>query len=314
LRYNSGLKALRIGAGLVVVLFLVYSLARQVDVQEIARRLKGADILWTGVALLSVGATLWIRAMRWQVLLASHPSLANSAGLARLIAAGQVLNTFVPARTGELFRAYVAGKAGAEDRLYALGTIGAEKLLDVLLWFILLGGVLLWVPLPAWVMTGAIISWWVFVTLVGLLALSVAFRKALRGWLSRPVIPQVLTRWLEALGRGVSVLRQPGVLLTASLWSLLLWGAYVFNNWAVFRALHIERGLAGAVLVLVILQAGIAPPSTPAKIGVFEYLCVLALGLLGLSSEASLSYGMVLHLVILIPPLAWGVPALVRPG
>ena len=142
-------------------------------------------------------------------------------------------------------------------------------------------------------------------------------RNRIRGGLDRIGLPDSLGRWLEALTEGIATLRPPGVLFMGVFWSLLLWAMYVLNNWAVLRALNIlqgEQALAGAVLVLIIVQVGMIPPSTPAGLGVFEYLCILALGLVGVSPEAALSYGLVLHAVVLLPPLAWGAVYLVRTG
>ena len=76
-----------------------------------------------------------------------------------------------------------------------------------------------------------------------------------------------------------------------------------------------ENGV-GALLVLVVLQAGLVPPSTPAKIGVFQALCVASLGLLGYDVAASLAYGLVLQWVVMLPPLGlWLADLLLgRPG
>jgi hypothetical protein len=72
----------------------------------------------------------------------------------------------------------------------------------------------------------------------------------------------------------------------------------------------------GALLVLVMLQAGLAPPSTPAKLGVFQALCVAGLGLLGYDVAAGLAYGLALQWVVMLPPLGlWLADLLLgRPG
>ena len=285
-------------------IFLCYDLGRQVDLPQIARSLRNAQFLWILMGLLSVSATIGIRAIRWRVLLAPAAPLTRSVDLVRPIVAGQMLNAILPIRGGDLFRAYLAGRRGPESKFYALGTIVAEKLLDAFFWLVLLAYVLSWVTLPPWLISGVRYLLLIPIVLALLLVLSRLFPGLYRNVLNKSGIPALLTRRLTALWHGIIVLRRPETLVPALLWSALLWAAYAFNTWAILRALHIGQGWTGALLVLVVLQAGSMPPSTPAKIGVFEYLCIFALGLLGIERETGLVYGMILHIIVLVPPLA----------
>jgi hypothetical protein len=108
---------------------------------------------------------------------------------------------------------------------------------------------------------------------------------------------------LQRLGAGLAVLGRSAVLWPAVAWSVPLWLSHVFNNYATARALALPMDWRGALLVLVVLQAGLAPPSTPAKIGVFQALCVASLRLLGHDLAAGLVYGFVLQWVVMLPPL-----------
>jgi len=56
-----------------------------------------------------------------------------------------------------------------------------------------------------------------------------------------------------------------------------------------------------ALLVLIVLQAGISIPSVPGRIGIFQYLCILTLALFGVGQADGLAYGVLLQAVILIP-------------
>lgn len=297
---------LRVAICGVVGLVLCYLLILQVDPLELWRSLQTAKMGWVLAALASVAATVLVRAMRWRALLSPRQPVARIWRLARLIAVGQTLNTLVLARTGEVARAFLVTQDGTPARLYALGTIGAEKLLDLGLWLVLAALVLTWVPLPGWVLTA---GGTLLVALFGLLLASafvrLLFWSSLKRLPHRSRIWAVLFEWLGALWNGFVTLRQADILLPALSWTILLWGLYVFNNIAIFRALDMPGGMLAAVLVAVVLQAGTAPPSTPARIGVFEYLCVLSLGLLGVESDRSLAYGVLLHVVVLLPPMIW---------
>jgi hypothetical protein len=65
-----------------------------------------------------------------------------------------------------------------------------------------------------------------------------------------------------------------------------------------------------ALFVLVVLQGGVSVPSTPGKIGVFQYLCVFALGVFGVSPAVSFSYGLVLYALVVGTMGIWAALAL----
>ena len=56
-----------------------------------------------------------------------------------------------------------------------------------------------------------------------------------------------------------------------------------------------------ALVVLVVLQVGISAPGVPGRIGVFQYLCILALALFQVDNATGLSYGILLQGIILVP-------------
>jgi len=295
---------LRTGAGAVLGLALCYWLARQVDFGVLWSSLRDANPWWVGAALLSVAATVWVRAMRWRVLLAVEQPPQSSLLLCRWVAVGQVLNAVVPARAGELARAYLGGAAGPAGKCFALGTVGAEKLVDLALWTAMLLVALVWFPMPPWVVHGAGVLLAVVAGLaLGLWLLSRLFRSSLQRALRERPWLRARVEWVRAVWNGVLTLRRPGVVRQVLAWSVALSVLYLVNNLAVFYALGVCGGVRDALVVLVILQVGIAPPSTPAKVGVFEYLCVLSMGLLGFGQMTGMAYGVLLHVVVLLPPL-----------
>jgi uncharacterized membrane protein YbhN (UPF0104 family) len=275
---------------------------RRVDLPGLRSSLRLGNPAWLVAALLSVVATVVLRVGRWRWLLSGaadgRPAWAS---LWRATLWGQGLNMLLPLRAGDLARAYGIGPGGGAGAAYALGTIVAEKLLDLaglgaaVLLILLLSG-----PGP-WPAGLVALEGLVPMSRVGipLLALSVGLGLA---WFfnRRPLA----VRGVQHLAHGLAVLSRPAVLAPALAWSLPLWLAHVFNNYATARALALRMDWAGALLVWVVLQAGLAPPSTPAKIGVFQALCMASLSLLGYSSVLGLAYGLWLQLVLMLPPLA----------
>jgi uncharacterized membrane protein YbhN (UPF0104 family) len=296
-------------------------LAAQADLDAIKASLNVVYPGWLAAAVLSVIATVVVRVARWRALLrdttGAHPAWLP---LWRATLWGQGLNLLLPVRAGDLARAYGIKHTGRTDltsipthtertedigAAYALGTIGAEKLLDLTWLCLALFLVLLFeripslprlfstaqVVIPLLVLSGALTLAWL---------LSRASFQGGSGWAAwwRAAIGGV-----QRLGAGLAVLSRPVVFGPAMAWSLPLWLGHVFNNYATARALAMPMDWPGALLVLVVLQAGLVPPSTPAKIGVFQALCVAGLGLLGYDVAVSLAYGLVLQWVVILPPL-----------
>jgi len=57
---------------------------------------------------------------------------------------------------------------------------------------------------------------------------------------------------------------------------------------------------------LVVLQVGMAVPSSPGRIGVFQYLVILALSIFAVDKNVALGYSVVLYLVIYVPMVLIG--------
>jgi hypothetical protein len=61
-----------------------------------------------------------------------------------------------------------------------------------------------------------------------------------------------------------------------------------------------------ALFLLAVLEVGVAVPSAPGKLGVFHYLCVLALGVFGVQRQEAIAYAVLLHVVVFVPPSLLG--------
>jgi hypothetical protein len=80
-------------------------------------------------------------------------------------------------------------------------------------------------------------------------------------------------------------------------WTAIAWLLSVLTNWFLLLAFGLPPSFLMALFLLVVLQGGVAIPSTPGKIGVFQYLCVAALSIFGVPDAMSFSYGVVLYAI-----------------
>ena len=100
---------------------------------------------------------------------------------------------------------------------------------------------------------------------------------------------------------------RPSELVKIVLLSVLIWGTAILNNYLLLLAFQIDLPVTAAVLLLVGLQIGISLPSLPGTIGVFEYVCVLVLAVFAVERTAALSYGILLHAIVMLPATLAGI-------
>lgn len=307
--FSSRITQLLLGLG--VGFLCLYLALRGVDWLEVQKTILKAAPLYICLAFGVTVVNIALKILRWQVQLNPDRQKIRLPGIAASFLSAQMLNAVVPIRLGEVQRVYVIGGSGSTHG-FVLGTIVAEKSLDMLAYAVLIGILLLWIPLPKWL--GGSVSALIGITLiqVALLFILVLKRDYFLGLLEKlsqhfsARIREILLKNTHSGFASFDVFRQPLPALKLSLFTALIWSAAVLANYLVLMALDIRVPLAASLLVLVAVQAGISFPSLPGKIGVFELTCILALEFFGVSRAIALSYGILLHAVVLIPILVPG--------
>ena len=300
----------RMWLGIVLSLGSLALAMRGIDKGEIAATLRTTHLGWLVGAMLVVLISAVAKAVRWRLLFAqgSYQSISPlpSIGILRLTRiwlAGASLNLAMPApRSGDLARAYLAGEAGQVSKSFVMGTIAAEKLLDMVLLAVCFIALLPLIVLPQELAARRfpIIG---MTTLVMVLVFVVLWQRrrllALAEWL----LGKLPERWgkpllgsAERAVQGLDALRSPRLLFWLTVSSVIIWILSVSTNYLVFLALGMRPSWVQSLFLLVVLQAGVAVPSTPGKVGVFQVLCRWSLGLFGISATLGTTYGILLYL------------------
>jgi len=258
--------------------------------------------------LLSILGTL-IRAGRWRLLYYPNQRQVSTPRLAGLLFLSQMLNLLIPARAGEIARIALMDTAKPAR---TLGTIAVEKLLDLLTLLAFLLVLPLAIVPPDWFQAPKQSFVVLSLSLLGASLILFLFKKPLLSGLSAlfRLLPQ---KWGERLQKaldqalsGLDLLRSPWVGLRLQGWSFLVWGVGALTNFVLFRALTLSLPFSSAVFLLLVLQVGISVPSIPGKLGVFQYLVILALSAFGVQKDLALSYSLILYLVGFGPHIVFG--------
>jgi len=310
--------------------FLVLAL-RGVDLRETANVLRRVNVLILGAAVASFVFSAAAKAIRWQLLLTVHKAPSFSRAFS-VLSVGLMVNTFLPARLGEFARATLMGEAEADNKVYVLGTVALEKVADLLCLLLLLAA-LLWHTCPPTPLRfgdysggrcqGMTMPEWLAGSARGtaLVLAILAPCFLLLAWQSNFILRMVerISRfvpsaWREGLVRqtryglaSLDVVRRPRLLVGLLGWSLIVWILSALTNTLVFLALGLSLPVWASLLLLVVLQVGTAVPSSPGRIGVFQYLVILTLSIFAIDKNVALGYSVVLYLVIYVPIALLGV-------
>jgi len=278
-------------------------------------------------AVLIATALFPLKIFRWRLLLRQPDGQQISAkAMWHAIAMGFMANNVLPLRIGEVVRTFAVSRLGKVGLGAALSSIGVERIFDGLALVSLLTLALFLVDIPADVNIASV-SLTHAATIAGVLgagALAAAiavvlFPRAAERLVvllvSSPRFSARLLGILEDLQQGMQALRSPARVAGVVLWSAVLWLLNGLAYYVAFMAFDIQIDMAGALLVLGVLSLGIAMPSAPGFVGVFEAAILLVLGgFYGVSDDVAMAYALTYHATTFVPITLLGLWSVARTG
>jgi uncharacterized protein (TIRG00374 family) len=128
-------------------------------------------------------------------------------------------------------------------------------------------------------------------------------------------VKEVLLKLVADFLTGTEVLRKPRNLFMVLILSAGIWILTIYTYQLTFFAFDGMAGSFWAALVLTtVLALGVAAPSAPGFLGVFEVACIIAFAIVGENKELATSYAIVSHLLQYIIVVGFGVIVLIKYG
>lgn len=303
------------GAGIAFGLFLLIALLRSVDPARFGAAFRQADYLYVLLALIPFCAIIAVKVVRWALLFGTDaPSFSALFGA---LNAGYAVNTLVPLRLGELVTAYWVRDASGIGMVRVLGTIAVERVTDGFAVFTILLVTAPTVAFPRRLVAPAL-------TLGVLLAVALAVMALIAvtsgSWLEPLLLRLEGTRarlgasMVRQAVEGLRALRDPSALALYAVYTAVIWGCNAVLLWLVARAFHLDVPLGAGFLLTGVLYLGMAVPSSPGYIGVFDYLMVLTLGLYGAAHDRAVAAALAAHFINFVPVTVVGLIVLGRHG
>ena len=310
---NLGLTTLLIVAG-------VWYLSSRISLAAIGAELLKASAGYTALAVAIMALTIVLKAWRWQLMYpAEHPPIRFASAFWAL-SLGQYVNLVVPfLRLGEVARIYALNQENGTSGGRTLGTLVVEKTLDLVFFGLTIIFVLPFAFLPDYIQRpGALVIILPLALLVVLYLLAYQTDLVIRLWHKAiSPLPQRLQIWLLKLAvaglEGLAALRNRRLILLLLMLSLMIAILAVALPYVLFPALGLPLTVLDAALIHIVVSLAIAPPSTPAKIGVFNGAAAFMLWQSGLTDEAAVAgYAILLYLVVVAPQIVLGIIAASR--
>jgi len=301
----------RIWLGFAISLaFLAFAFRGQ-DLGEVRRALRQTDyrLLVPALALYFTG--VWIRAIRWSVLL--RPIVRLSARqVFPVVVVGYTANNILPLRTGEVVRAYLLGRQTGVKKTSSLATIAVERLFDglTMLSFMLLAATV--VSFTSELRHLTLVAFILFVgMLIGLFVLTLGgslrdrLMQLVLGPMPTPVADRV-ERVAESFLSGLGVLRRASDLGIVAGTSVVAWLCEAGMYWVIARALGTDLasvlGVGETLLTTGVANLATLVPSSPGYVGPFEAGVILVVnGALGVQREVALTYAILVHAALFFP-------------
>ena len=308
----------RLAAGIVVSLVCTVLVVRGLNWEEALTAISTADLGPALIAVPVLTSGLLFKSLRWQALF--YPR--TDVNLWRLLDAlniGYLVNNILPARVGELVRPFVVRETGGPPYAWGLSTVIVERVLDVITVVVVTLVVIAFLPVPNWLAAGALAAG--VVAIAGLAALIIAagneqavVRLAARVLRRTPFASATWLGRLAALIRGFAPLRVPRVMIPVVLWTVPLWSAPFLTFHLLLRSVGLELPLVASVFAVCVIGLGVAAPSSPGQVGLFE-----GAGLIGLSAftgdvERSVATVLLFHAYNYAITSVFGVASLARTG
>ena len=313
-------RALRTLASLALSAVFLYFAVRGLSWEEIRASLAGARWGWVVASIIPALGSLALRAVRWGVFVRPVAPVATMS-LVSATAVGFAANMVLPLRAGEVIRPWMLSRKERISFAQAFATVALERLFDMATLVVFFAVAMATLPLPDdWRGYGRAF----FATFVLFLVAIVVFVAApkrvigLLEMLLRPLPESVRERVLGVAGQfaeGLAGLGSIGAVLAAAGWSIAIWAGLALSFGLCFFAFGLEVPFVEAsVTVTAMVAIAVSIPGGPGFIGMFQFGCVVALGVYGVPGATAVSYSFAAHVAQATSSIGAGLVFFLREG
>lgn len=290
----------RIIVGILIGSVLIYLSIRGICLQKVMVGFQMVRYEYVFPTLMLFLIIQALRSWRWGIILSPLEKV-GQLSLFSVTSVGFLAIAAIPARLGELARPFLITRETKIKMSAALGTIFIERIFDsctVLFTFFI---VLLFIPLPRWLISASLIFFGVTAMVCAIMIVSIVKRDGSICSRTFPFnrLPEKyavkLTLLLDDFIGGFAIISDPKrffhvLSLSAAIWLLNGTAIYIL-----FLAFSFTLPPVAAFVLMIILMIGIAIPAAPGFVGNWHYFCILGLSLFGISKTDAFAFAVIYH-------------------
>jgi uncharacterized protein (TIRG00374 family) len=271
--------------------------------------LESLDWRYVSIAVIFDLVVYLCHGWRWNILLrpVAKPSYWRSV---QAIYIGLYANEILPLRTGEVIRCYLLSHWNDLPISLALSSAAIERILDGI-WLVLA----LWitthlVPLPRYLIDGTQILGVGLCFLMALLIFIAVHKQKAHAVVSETAWASGLRHIIEgihAMGNWRTMLATGGA-------SLVYLALQIVPVWALMEGYGLDLSIWAAAAVYIILRLGTVIPNAPGNAGLYQFFCVLGLGLFNVPKSTAVGFSLMMFGVLTLPLLIGGFIAVALTG
>jgi len=314
LRKNNIAPLLRWLPGIIISVIVIFFITRVVAFDQLVRSVGQFGLInilvISGITLLSLAA----RAVVWMSLI---PGLKFPKAFL-LINESYLFNNIIP-RSGEIIKIFQFSKSASEPAMKVFSRVIVERALDLIIAALL---VLSTIPFITQLQTVQIAAKFLLILLIILFVaiFIIAFNaEKTKMWLgslstSGSIYRQKILPRIEMTIDGFKILTNLGQFLSIILWILVTWFLWTVVLFYGIFSIYPEARFWWAMFTEGVLALGIALPSAPAGLGVFEGSMIVALSVFDINTENALGISIIIHIIQIVLTSLIGVIAVVTQG
>ncbi|PWB56373.1 MAG: hypothetical protein C3F13_02205 [Anaerolineales bacterium] len=288
----------RILPGLIISVVALVIVFRMLDPKKFVLAVQQANPTFLFLGLLTEILWLIVRGFFWRTLLQKKASYRDAF---ITVNEGYLLNNILPLRLGEIGRAFLIGRKAHIDFWQVIPSIIIERALDLAFAAGIFLSTLPFVIGVSWAREAAITI--AFIVVVGLLGIYILARNRQRvlGWIERlaqrsSMVLKLTGKRVIAFFDGLAIITDSRLFLEALGWETLNWLVAVLQYYLFLRAFFPSPGLLGVLFALGVGALGVAAPSSPGALGVFEAALVVALTGTGVNAATATAFALSVHI------------------
>lgn len=290
-----------------------------IDFHAVGSALGKANYYYIFPYLLLYAMVYGIRALRWKYFMYPIKNISfKSLFSATMI--GFMSTAVLPARAGEVVKPVVIGIKEGVSKSSAFATVVVERVFDMVTLLLFSGIMLMSFKFPEGeyagieknLRYGGILIAVVTVALIGFLVLLkirsdivMTILKKIFFFLPQHIMETIMGL-VDSFVIGLGVLHNVKHLIYTSLLSMALWIVMAASFYPMLPAFGLSLPFSAPILIMILIALGVALPSSPGFIGIYQVACEVALKLMDVEPATAKSYAIAMWALNMIPTIIIG--------